>query len=62
VNGFLVTPNQPQELTEVITKCVQEMEATETLAKNARISAIARFDVEVINQQIGGFLHRLVKV
>jgi glycosyltransferase involved in cell wall biosynthesis len=62
VNGFLVTPNQPQELGEVITKCVQEIEKTKALAENAKISAIARFDVEVINQQIGGFLHRLVKV
>ncbi len=58
INGFLVTPNQPQELAEVITKCVQEMEATKTIAKNARMNAIARFDVEVINRQIGEFLHR----
>jgi glycosyltransferase involved in cell wall biosynthesis len=62
VNGFLVTPNQPQELAEVINRCVTEIEITEILAKNVKISAIARFDVEVINQQIGGFLHRLLKV
>jgi glycosyltransferase involved in cell wall biosynthesis len=62
VNGFLVTPNQPQELAEVINRCVTEIDKMEVLAKNARISAIARFDVEVINQQIAGFLHRLLKV
>jgi glycosyltransferase involved in cell wall biosynthesis len=61
INGFLVTPNQPQELGEVIARCVTEIETTEILAKNAKISAIARFDVEVINQQIDEFLHRLVK-
>ncbi|NJL63392.1 MAG: glycosyltransferase [Methylacidiphilales bacterium] len=59
INGFLVTPNQPQELSEVITQCVTEIDKTKMLATNARISAIARFDVEVINRQIDEFLYRL---
>ncbi|MEA5571580.1 glycosyltransferase family 4 protein [Calothrix sp. UHCC 0171] len=61
VNGFLVTPNQPQELAVVINQCMQEIEKTQILANNARKSAIARFDVEVINQKIAGFLHHLLQ-
>jgi glycosyltransferase involved in cell wall biosynthesis len=59
VNGFLVTPNQPQELAEVIDTCVKEVEKTAILASNARTSAIARFDIEVINTIISDLLNRL---
>ncbi|PAX59816.1 glycosyltransferase family 4 protein [Brunnivagina elsteri] len=62
INGFLVTPNQPQELGEVIARCVTEIDKTEILAKNAKLGAIARFDVEVINRQIAELLRRLVNV
>ncbi|BAZ41134.1 group 1 glycosyl transferase [Calothrix sp. NIES-4101] len=62
VNGFLVVPNQPQELAIVINQCMQEIEKTQTLANKARESAIARFDVEVINQNIAGFLRNLLQV
>jgi glycosyltransferase involved in cell wall biosynthesis len=61
VNGFLTTPNQPQELAEVIDTCVREVEKTAILANNARQSAIARFDIEVINTIINGLLNRLLE-
>lgn len=61
VNGFLTTPNQPQELAEVIDTCVREVEKTAILASNARASAIARFDIEVINTEISGLLNRLLE-
>lgn len=60
VNGFLVTPGKPQELAKVITRCVEEIEKTTTLAANAQINASARFDVDVINQQIGQLLSRIL--
>lgn len=61
VDGFLATPNQPQELAEVINTCVREVEKTAILANNGRKSAIARFDIEVINRQIGDLLSRLAE-
>jgi glycosyltransferase involved in cell wall biosynthesis len=52
VNGFLVTPAEPQELAEVINSCFLQPENCHALAQNARVSASQRFDVSVINQQI----------
>ncbi len=62
VDGFLVTPSQPQKLAEVIDTCVQEVEKTAILASNGRKSAIARFDIEVINTQISNLLNRLAGI
>ncbi|MEH1856230.1 MAG: glycosyltransferase family 4 protein [Nostoc sp.] len=60
LNGFLVTPGEPQELAQVIITCLQETEITATIANNARITASLRFDVATINQQIAQLLsHRL---
>ncbi|MBX9259448.1 glycosyltransferase [Desmonostoc muscorum CCALA 125] len=56
MNGFLVTPGEPQELAQVIINCLQETEITATIAKNARITASERFDVASINQQIAQLL------
>ncbi|MEA5617171.1 glycosyltransferase family 4 protein [Cronbergia sp. UHCC 0137] len=56
INGFLVTPANPQELAQVITACIQEPEKTATIAKNAQINASLRFDVTTINQQIAQLL------
>ncbi|MFN6525227.1 glycosyltransferase [Nostoc sp. ChiSLP03a] len=56
LNGFLVTPGEPQELAEVIITCLQETEITATIAKNARISASQRFDMTVINNYIAKLL------
>ncbi|MBN3907145.1 MAG: glycosyltransferase family 4 protein [Nostoc sp. NMS1] len=56
LNGFLVTPGEPQELAQVIITCLQETEITATIANNARTSASRRFDVATINQQIAQLL------
>ncbi|MEH2064930.1 MAG: glycosyltransferase family 4 protein [Nostoc sp.] len=56
LNGFLVTPGESQELTQVITTCLQETEITATIANNARTMASRRFDVATINQQIAQLL------
>jgi glycosyltransferase involved in cell wall biosynthesis len=52
INGFLVTPGEPQKLAQVIHNCRQESVKTANIANNARISASERFDVRIINQQI----------
>ncbi|MBG1262608.1 glycosyltransferase family 4 protein [Nostoc commune] len=56
LNGFLVTPGEPQELAQVINTCLQETEITATIANNARTTASRRFDVAIINQQIAQLL------
>ncbi|MEH1848924.1 MAG: glycosyltransferase family 4 protein [Nostoc sp.] len=56
LNGFLVTPGEPQELAQVIITCLQETERTVTIANNARTTACQRFDVAIINQQIAQLL------
>ncbi|MEH2139806.1 glycosyltransferase family 4 protein [Nostoc sp.] len=59
LNGFLVTPGEPQELAQVIITCLQETEITATIANNAKTTASQRFDVATINQQIAQLLsHR----
>ncbi|MBF2065520.1 MAG: glycosyltransferase family 4 protein [Calothrix sp. C42_A2020_038] len=59
VNGFLVTPNKPQELAQVITTCVKEPSKTSMLAENALCSARSKFDVAIINQQITQALSKI---
>ncbi|OKH55547.1 glycosyl transferase family 1 [Calothrix sp. HK-06] len=59
VNGYLVTPNQPQELAQVIKSCVEKTSKTVMLADNALYSARERFDAEVINQQIAQLLNKI---
>ncbi|BAZ27764.1 group 1 glycosyl transferase [Cylindrospermum sp. NIES-4074] len=56
INGFLVTPGEPQELTEIINICLQETEKTVTMANHARTTASQNFDVTTINQQISQLL------
>ncbi|MCW5313388.1 glycosyltransferase [Nostoc sp. KVJ3] len=56
LNGFLVTPGEPEELAQVIITCLQETEITATIANNARTTANGRFDVAIINQQIAQLL------
>ncbi|MDZ8241957.1 MAG: glycosyltransferase family 4 protein [Nostoc sp. ChiQUE01a] len=60
LNGFLVIPEEPQELAQVIITCLQETEMTATIAKNARITASQRFDVATINQQIAQLLYQRI--
>ena len=61
INGFLVTPGQPQELAQVISNCVQETEKTATIANYARTVASQRFDLTNINQQIDQLLQSVLK-
>ncbi len=56
VNGFLVEPEDSQELAQVITACLRERHKTATMAHNARKMANQRFDVKSINQQIAQLL------
>lgn len=58
INGFLVTPNNSQELAQVINNCVQEKDIIQNIANYARIIASQRFDVNIINQQIKELLKR----
>ncbi|WGV26099.1 glycosyltransferase family 4 protein [Halotia branconii] len=60
INGFLVTPKEPQELAQVIHTCVQEPEMTARIASHARTLASQRFDVTVINDVIAKLLKRLI--
>jgi glycosyltransferase involved in cell wall biosynthesis len=59
LNGYLVTPGEPQELAQVIKTCVKEPSKTAMLAENALSSARSRFDVEIINQQITQALSKI---
>lgn len=52
VNGFLTTPENTQELTQIINKCLNNPEEITNIAKTARQNAAERFDVININQQI----------
>ena len=60
VNGFLVTPGEPQELARVINNCLQESTKTAMIANHARIIATERFDVNTINQQIQELLKSII--
>ena len=59
INGFLVTPGEPQELAKVINNCRQESAKTANIANNARIIASERFDVNIINKQIQELLESI---
>ncbi|MBR8838136.1 MAG: glycosyltransferase family 4 protein [Stigonema ocellatum SAG 48.90 = DSM 106950] len=58
INGFLVTPGDPQELAQVMTTCLKEKENTAVIANHARATASQRFDVTNINQQIAQLLNK----
>ncbi|WP_427157936.1 glycosyltransferase [Aliinostoc sp. HNIBRCY26] len=59
VNGFLVTPGEPQALAQVINTCIQETEITAKIATQARDIASQRFHVANINQQIAQLISHL---
>ena len=59
INGFLVTPGEPQELAQVINNCRQESAKTANIANNAKIIASERFDVNIINKQIQKLLESI---
>ncbi|MDJ0776112.1 MAG: glycosyltransferase [Mastigocoleus sp. MO_167.B18] len=56
VNGFLTTPENTQELTQIINKCLKNPEEIASIAKTARQNATERFDVININQQITKYI------
>ncbi|NMG11181.1 glycosyltransferase family 4 protein [Brasilonema sp. UFV-L1] len=60
INGFLVTPEKPDELAQVITTCFKEQQKTATMAHHAQMTASQRFDVTAINQQIAVLLNKLL--
>ncbi len=60
VNGFLVTPGQPQQLAQLIATCLQDSDAITKIGDRARITASQRFDIANINQQIAQLLQAVV--
>ncbi|WP_353932241.1 glycosyltransferase [Okeanomitos corallinicola TIOX110] len=56
MNGFLVTPNNPQELAQVINNCVDEKVSILDIGFYGRLDASQRFNVNNINQQIQNLL------
>ncbi|MBW4633214.1 MAG: glycosyltransferase family 4 protein [Iphinoe sp. HA4291-MV1] len=60
VNGFLVAPEKPDQLAQVITTCLQEPQKTATIAHNAQSTASQRFGITAINQQIAVQLNKLL--
>lgn len=59
INGFLTTPVNHQELTDVINTCLQDKQKTADIAQTARNTASQRFNVANINQQIAQLLQKL---
>lgn len=51
-NGFLVTPNQPQELADIIKYCFDQQQQIQNIAIYARQLGQQKFDLNVINQKI----------
>ena len=60
VNGFLTTPENTQELTQIINKCLNNPEEITKIAKTARQNAAERFDVTKINQQITQYIQSMM--
>ncbi len=59
INGFLATPGNPQELTEVINTCLSDKQKTAAIASTARNTASQRFNVANIDRQIAQLLGQL---
>lgn len=59
VNGFLTTPENVEELAQVIHTCVQDRDRVSQIANYAKEYASQRFDGQVINQQISNLLDRM---
>lgn len=61
VNGFLVPPEEPQQLAKVITTCHNQPEVTATITQRAHDTASQRFHLTKINQQIAQLLCQVVE-
>jgi len=57
--GFLATPGNTLELTEIIKTCLSDKQKTDNIAQTARKIASQRFHVANINQQIAQLLKQL---
>jgi len=58
INGFLVPPDQPQQLAEVINTCHNQPESTIAIAKSASEMATRRFHQTNIDRQIAHLLNQ----
>ena len=58
INGFLVPPDQPQQLAEVINTCHNQPKSTIAIAKSAQEMATRRFHQTNIDRQIADLLSR----
>ncbi|MBD2665766.1 glycosyl transferase group 1 [Richelia sinica FACHB-800] len=56
INGFLVPPNHPQKLAEIINTCIQHPQTITNLGKQAQLTASQKFNLTTINQQIAQLL------
>ena len=56
-NGWLIPPENPQQLAAVIKACRAQPEQTQAIAHQAQIQASQRFHLHTINQQIAQLLH-----
>lgn len=58
--GWLVPPGNILELAETIERCRQQSEITEAIARAGKVSAVERFDLSKIEQQIDCLLHQAI--
>ncbi|NES20324.1 MAG: hypothetical protein F6K41_15675 [Symploca sp. SIO3E6] len=56
----MVTPNNPQQLAEIITTCYKQPKYAATIAKESQIQASQRFHLATINQQIDQLLNHSI--
>lgn len=60
ITGFLVPPEEPQQLAEVIISCRNQPEKTKAIAHQAQNQASERFHLQTINHQIAQLLSQTV--
>lgn len=59
INGFLVTPKDPQQLAQLINSYVQAPEMIKSVGETAQLTATERFNVKIVNQQIAQLLRSI---
>ncbi|NEP56466.1 MAG: glycosyltransferase [Symploca sp. SIO2G7] len=59
--GWLVPPENPQQLAEIITTCRKQPDYAATIAQESQIQASQRFHLATINQQIAQLLGHVCK-
>jgi glycosyltransferase involved in cell wall biosynthesis len=58
--GWLISPENPQQLAEAIVAVERQPEESHLIAQQARIHASERFNIKVINQQISQLLTQAI--